>query len=95
MPDHAVTFDLLHTDAHSAARRATLHTPHGPVDLPTFMPVGTVGTVKGVDVVRLEETGAQMVLGNTYHLTLRPGERGGRQARRPARHVGLAGADAY
>ncbi len=74
MPDHAVTFDLLHTDAHSAARRATLHTPHGPVDLPTFMPVGTVGTVKGVDVDRLAETGAQMVLGNTYHLTLRPGE---------------------
>jgi queuine tRNA-ribosyltransferase len=74
VPAHAVTFDLLHTDAHCAARRATLHTPHGSVDLPTFMPVGTAGAVKGVDVGRLRETGAQMVLGNTYHLTLRPGE---------------------
>nr|WP_146565831.1 tRNA guanosine(34) transglycosylase Tgt [Posidoniimonas corsicana] len=63
-----------HTDAHCAARRATLRTPHGVVDLPTFMPVGTVGTVKGVDIGRLGETGAQMVLGNTYHMALRPGE---------------------
>ncbi|TWT72679.1 Queuine tRNA-ribosyltransferase [Posidoniimonas polymericola] len=74
MAAHAVTFELHHTDPGCAARRATLHTPHGAVDLPTFMPVGTVGTVKGVDVDRLRGTGAQMVLGNTYHLALRPGE---------------------
>ncbi|MEO0531536.1 MAG: tRNA guanosine(34) transglycosylase Tgt [Planctomycetota bacterium] len=57
----------------SGARRGRLHTPHGTVELPTFMPVGTVGGVKCVDIERLAETGAQMVLGNTYHLALRPG----------------------
>lgn len=71
---HAVTFKLLHTDATSQARRSELSTPHGPVDLPAFMPVGTVGTVKGVDIGRLRETGAQMALSNTYHLALRPGD---------------------
>ena len=49
-------------------------TPHGAVELPAFMPVGTQGTVKGVDAGRLRETGAQMILANTYHLALRPGE---------------------
>lgn len=67
-------FDLHHTDAQSAARRATLHTPRGAVDLPTFMPVGTLGTVKGLDMERVQETGAQIVLANTYHLALRPGD---------------------
>jgi len=47
---------------------------HGPVEMPAFMPVGTQGTVKGVDIGRLRETGAQMMLANTYHLALRPGE---------------------
>jgi len=51
-----------------------LSTPHGPVETPAFMPVGTQGTVKGVDAGRLRETGAQMILANTYHLALRPGE---------------------
>ena len=69
---HAVTYELLATDG--AARRGRLHTPHGSVELPTFMPVGTVGSVKGIDCERLAETGAQMVLGNTYHLALRPGK---------------------
>jgi queuine tRNA-ribosyltransferase len=67
-------FTLRHIDGHSAARRSTLHTPRGDVELPAFMPVGTQGTVKGVDVDRLRGTGAQMVLANTYHLALRPGE---------------------
>jgi queuine tRNA-ribosyltransferase len=67
-------FELLHQDAQSAARCATFTTPHGPVSTPAFMPVGTQGTVKGVDVGRLRETGAQMVLANTYHLSLRPSE---------------------
>lgn len=67
-------YELLHADAHTAARRGRLHTPRGTVELPTFMPVGTLGTVKGVDVDRLRETGSQIVLANTYHLALRPGE---------------------
>ncbi|MCG8448517.1 MAG: tRNA guanosine(34) transglycosylase Tgt [Pirellulales bacterium] len=67
-------FELHHTDVHSAARRSTLHTPRGSVEMPTFMPVGTLGSVKGLDVERVKETGAQLVLGNTYHLALRPGD---------------------
>jgi queuine tRNA-ribosyltransferase len=67
-------FELLHTDAHCDARRSRLHTPRGEVELPTFMPVGTVGTIKGVDIGRVAETGAQIVLANTYHLLLRPGD---------------------
>jgi queuine tRNA-ribosyltransferase len=74
MPTSAFRFELLHQDAQSAARLATFVTPHGPVQTPAFMPVGTQGTVKGVDAGRLRETGAQMVLANTYHLSLRPGE---------------------
>lgn len=70
----AFHFELLHGDAGCAARRAALHTPHGQVALPAFMPVGTLGAVKGVDVGRLKETGAEMVLANTYHLALRPGD---------------------
>ncbi len=66
-------FDLRHVDAHCAARRSTLHTPHGPVQLPAFMPVGTQGSVKGLLVDQVRNTGAEMVLGNTYHLALRPG----------------------
>jgi len=56
-----------------AARTGTLHTPHGPVSTPAFMPVGTRGTVRAVDRRDLAEAGAQMVLANTYHLMLRPG----------------------
>ncbi len=74
MASSAFRFELLHTDQGTAARRARLHTPRGIVELPTFMPVGTVGTVKGLDVGRLRETGAQIILGNTYHLALRPGD---------------------
>ncbi|QDT00582.1 tRNA guanosine(34) transglycosylase Tgt [Adhaeretor mobilis] len=69
MPFH---FDLLHSDRD--ARRGCLHTPHGTVETPAFMPVGTQGTIKGVDIGRVAETGAQMVLANTYHLHLRPGD---------------------
>jgi queuine tRNA-ribosyltransferase len=66
-------FELLHEDTQSAARLGRFSTPHGAVDTPAFMPVGTQGTVKGLDAGRLRETGARMVLGNTYHLMLRPG----------------------
>lgn len=68
---HAVTYELIANDG--AARRGRLHTPHGAVETPAFMPVGTAGSVKGIDSERLAETGAQMVLGNTYHLAVRPG----------------------
>lgn len=71
---HAVRFEQHCTCSATAARRATLVTSHGKVDLPTFMPVGTLGAVKGVPIDRVRASGAQMVLGNTYHLALRPGE---------------------
>jgi queuine tRNA-ribosyltransferase len=73
MPATSFSLEVHHVDAHTAARRATFTTPHGAVELPAFMPVGTQGTVKGVDIGRLRETGAQMILANTYHLMLRPG----------------------
>src|SRR5947209_11418867 len=56
-----------------AARRGRLHTPHGIVETPVFMPVGTLATVKGVPQDVLEDLGAQILLSNTYHLFLRPG----------------------
>jgi len=65
-------FDLLLTDPHTAARRGRLRTRHGLIETPIFMPVGTQGTVKGVTPVQLRELGAQIILGNTYHLNLRP-----------------------
>jgi queuine tRNA-ribosyltransferase len=70
----ATPFRLLHTDAHCAARRAVFSTPHGDVQMPAFMPVGTQASVKGLEIEQLRATGAEMILGNTYHLTLRPGE---------------------
>lgn len=71
----AFEFRLHHTDATTAARRSTFVTPHGPVEMPAFMPVGTQGTVKGLTIDLVRQTGAQMVLSNTYHLALRPGEK--------------------
>jgi len=66
-------YTLIKKDAKTAARRGTVHTAHGDVQTPVFMPVGTRGTVKGMTSVLLESLGAQIVLGNTYHLYLRPG----------------------
>ena len=67
-------FTLLHTDDKSSARAGTLETDHGTIQTPIFMPVGTAGTVKGVHTKDLkEDTQAQIILGNTYHLFLRPG----------------------
>jgi queuine tRNA-ribosyltransferase len=66
-------FELLHTDSHSAARRGCLRTAHGVVETPAFMPVGTAGAVKGITPQQLRETGAGIILANTYHLLLRPG----------------------
>ncbi|MFM9067188.1 MAG: tRNA guanosine(34) transglycosylase Tgt [Planctomycetota bacterium] len=66
-------FELLHVDASCQARRSTLRTAHGAIQLPAFMPVGTQGTVKGVMKQHLIGAGAEIILGNTYHLELRPG----------------------
>ena len=65
-------FKILTTDASSHARRATLTLNHGVVQTPIFMPVGTYGTVKGVMPRSLEEMGAQIILGNTFHLWMWP-----------------------
>ena len=65
------TFDILHTEGHARRGRLTLN--HGVVETPVFMPVGTYGTVKGVMPASLEAMGAQIILGNTFHLWLRPG----------------------
>ncbi len=69
----AISFDLLATDPDSSARRGRLHTAHGVIETPVFMPVGTQGTVKGMMPETLHDLGAQIILGNTYHLFLRPG----------------------
>ncbi|MBW2599481.1 MAG: tRNA guanosine(34) transglycosylase Tgt [Deltaproteobacteria bacterium] len=66
-------FRLLHKDLESEARLGKIMTPHGEVDTPVFMPVGTQGTVKGLTPEMVSDLGAQIVLGNTYHLYLRPG----------------------
>ncbi|HKB05226.1 MAG TPA: tRNA guanosine(34) transglycosylase Tgt [Gemmataceae bacterium] len=68
----AIRFNLLSTDG--PARRGRLDTPHGPVDTPVFMPVGTQATVKGLTPEQVRDAGAQILLGNTYHLALRPGD---------------------
>jgi queuine tRNA-ribosyltransferase len=69
-----MNFTLEHNDPKSAARAGTITTDHGTIQTPIFMPVGTAGTVKGVHTKDLrEDTNAQIILGNTYHLFLRPG----------------------
>ena len=66
-------FELLKQDTATRARRGRMQLNHGVVETPVFMPVGTYGTVKGVMPRNLEEMGAQIILGNTFHLWLRPG----------------------
>ena len=70
----AVTYELLHIDKNSGARRGVVHTPHGDIQTPVFMPVGTQATVKSMTPEELKEIGAQIILSNTYHLYLRPGQ---------------------
>lgn len=67
-------FELLHVDKHTGARRGRLHTPHGVIETPIFMPVGTQASVKTMSPDELKDCGAQIILSNTYHLHLRPGE---------------------
>ncbi len=66
-------FQLLATDPATKGRRGRLTTAHGAIETPAFMPVGTQGSVKGVSPRELHELGAQIILGNTYHLFVRPG----------------------
>src|SRR5262245_33549942 len=67
----ALNFQI--TTTAGAARRGTLTLPHGTVETPVFMPVGTVASVKGISQDILEDLGAEIILSNTYHLYLRPG----------------------
>lgn len=67
------TFNITARDAQSRARAGRITTPHGPVETPVFMPVGTRGTVKSLTTEELQGHGAQIILGNTYHLYLQPG----------------------
>ena len=72
----AVTYELLHQCKQTGARRGVIHTPHGEIQTPVFMPVGTQDTVKSMTPEELkEEIGAQIILSNTYHLYLRPGSK--------------------
>lgn len=66
-------FELLHVDRNCGARLGRLTTPRGVIDTPVFMPVGTLGTVKGLTMPMVDQVGSQIILGNTYHLWLRPG----------------------
>ena len=68
-----IKFEILAEDKVTHARAGLLHTPHGVIETPIFMPVGTGGTVKGMTQDELEALGVQILLGNTYHLYLRPG----------------------
>ena len=79
----AITYELIHKDKRTGARSGVIHTPHGDVRTPVFMPVGTQATVKAMkpeDVAKLGHEGAHIILGNTYHLYLRPGHELVRQA---------------
>lgn len=67
------SFELIAEDAETSARAGVLSTPHGQIETPVFMPVGTLATVKGLFPEQLKQTGVQILLGNTYHLALRPG----------------------
>ena len=66
-------FELIKECPHTHARAGILYTPHGDIETPVFMPVGTQATVKGVKPEELKDIGAQIILSNTYHLYLRPG----------------------
>lgn len=69
----AITYELIKTCAQTGARLGRVHTPHGVIDTPAFMPVGTQATVKGISPEELKSLNAQIILSNTYHLFVRPG----------------------
>ena len=69
------SYELLNEDKKTGARAGLLHTPHGDIETPIFMPVGTNSAVKMMTNDHLKDTGAQIILGNSYHLSLRPGNK--------------------
>ena len=70
----AIRYELIHECKQSGARYGKLHTPHGVIETPVFMPVGTLATVKTLSPEEVKEMGAKIILANTYHLWLQPGE---------------------
>lgn len=74
MDQKLFTYDIVAEDSKTHARAGILHTPHGDIETPIFMPVGTKANVKGIPTETVKELGAQIVLANTYHLAMRPGE---------------------
>lgn len=70
----AIRYELIHEERHTGARYGRLYTPHGVIETPIFMPVGTQATVKTLSPEELHQMGAQIILGNTYHLWLQPGD---------------------
>ena len=74
MDQNLFKFDLIAEDPTTHARAGVLHTPHGDIETPIFMPVGTKANVKGIPTETVKQLGAQIVLANTYHLSMRPGE---------------------
>ena len=73
MQENTSIFNEIHKDKNCRARTGLLHLPHGTVQTPVFMPVGTNATVKALTKDDLEEIGFEIILANTYHLFLRPG----------------------
>lgn len=71
---NAVTYELIHKDKKTGARRGVIHTPHGDIQTPVFMPVGTQAAVKAMRPEQVADMGAEIILANTYHLYLRPGQ---------------------
>ncbi len=88
-------YELLATDPSSKARAGIVHTRRGPIRTPVFMPVGTQGTVKGVSPAELTDVGAQIILGNTYHLHVRPGQKAHRPPGWPAQVHGMGSPDPH
>ena len=74
MNNEYFSFELIKTDPETGARAGIFHTPHGDIETPVYMPVGTQATVKGVFPRDLKEAGSQIILSNTYHLYMRPGD---------------------
>src|SRR5699024_4657424 len=74
MTEPAIRYELIKEEKNTGARLSILHTHHGSIKTPIYMPVGTLATVKGLSPEELKDMGAEIVLSNTYHLWLRPGE---------------------
>ncbi|XJS11532.1 tRNA guanosine(34) transglycosylase Tgt [Aerococcaceae bacterium WGS1372] len=74
MTESAIRYELIKEEKNTGARLGILHTPHGSFETPIYMPVGTLATVKSLSPEELKDMGAEIVLSNTYHLWLRPGE---------------------